>query len=63
MPIHDLKLSSTFWLKNNNYSLIDMFGTNQPKGLTYAKIFEGGSLYQGFLSVFCYHRWHAPVDG
>lgn len=26
-------------------------------------MFEGGTIYQGFLDAFYYHRWHSPVDG
>jgi len=25
--------------------------------------FVGGTVYQGFLSPWCYHQWHSPVDG
>jgi phosphatidylserine decarboxylase len=25
--------------------------------------FAGGSIYQGFLTTWCYHRWHTPVSG
>jgi phosphatidylserine decarboxylase len=25
--------------------------------------FIGGTVYQGFLSPWCYHRWRAPVSG
>jgi phosphatidylserine decarboxylase len=25
--------------------------------------FVGGTVYQGFLSPWCYHCWHSPVDG
>jgi phosphatidylserine decarboxylase len=25
--------------------------------------FVGGTVYQGFLSPWCYHWWHSPVDG
>lgn len=25
--------------------------------------FVGGTIYQGFLSPWCYHWWHAPVSG
>lgn len=28
-----------------------------------AQSFAGGKLYQGYLSAFNYHRWHAPVSG
>ncbi|KAG6914992.1 hypothetical protein DXG01_014026 [Tephrocybe rancida] len=50
---HDL-----FWLKENAYSLSDMLANP-----TYLKNFEGGTVYQAFLSALKYHRWHAPVNG
>lgn len=25
--------------------------------------FVGGTLYQGYLSPWCYHWWHSPVSG
>lgn len=28
-----------------------------------AKHFEGGTVYQAYLSALSYHRWHSPVDG
>ena len=28
-----------------------------------ARKFYGGTVYQGFLSAFDYHRWHSPVSG
>ncbi|XP_031472683.1 decarboxylase iboD-like [Nymphaea colorata] len=28
-----------------------------------ASLFEGGTVYQAFLSALFYHRWHSPVDG
>ncbi len=28
-----------------------------------AKQFEGGTVYQAFLSALSYHRWHSPVSG
>ncbi|MDH5181701.1 MAG: phosphatidylserine decarboxylase family protein [Gammaproteobacteria bacterium] len=54
-----LKLESRFWVKDVNYSLLDIFGGKQQ----WAKLFEGGQLYQGFLSATHYHRWNAPLDG
>jgi phosphatidylserine decarboxylase len=58
----DVQLRDTFWVKNkdsrSNYSLVDMLG---DRGL--AQLFEGGTVYQAFLSADSYHNWHAPVDG
>ncbi|KXU83909.1 phosphatidylserine decarboxylase [Paraburkholderia monticola] len=57
---HDVKISDTFWIKSQPYSLQDMLTLHQPE-LT--PRFAGGSVYQAFLSAFNYHRWHAPVSG
>ncbi|ACS84785.1 phosphatidylserine decarboxylase family protein [Musicola paradisiaca] len=54
-----LKLESKFWVKDMHYSLLDLFGGQRQ----WAKLFEGGQLYQGFLSATHYHRWNAPLDG
>lgn len=56
----NVKLSDTFWIKSQPYSLIDIF-TNPKQDL--AVQFEGGTVYQAFLSAYNYHRWHAPVSG
>lgn len=55
-----VKLKDTFWVKTQRYSLRDIFTANQ---LDLAERFVGGSVFQGFLSAYNYHRWHAPVDG
>lgn len=55
----DIKLESRFWMKDVNYSLLDIFGGQRQ----WAKLFEGGQIYQGFLSATHYHRWRAPLDG
>ncbi|TFK67356.1 hypothetical protein BDN72DRAFT_871333 [Pluteus cervinus] len=61
----DIKASDTFWLKKETplfsypYSLVHML--NQEK--EYVEAFEGGTVFQAFLSPFDYHRWHSPVDG
>lgn len=54
-----LQLESRFWIKDVEYSLLDLFAGNRQ----WAKLFEGGQLYQGFLSATHYHRWRAPLDG
>ena len=30
---------------------------------TLAPQFDGGTVYQAFLSALSYHRWHSPVSG
>lgn len=55
----DIKLETSFWIKDVNYSLLDIFGGQRQ----WAKLFEGGQIYQGFLSATHYHRWRAPLDG
>ncbi len=29
----------------------------------YVRPFEGGTVFQAFLSAFKYHRWHSPISG
>ena len=52
-------LETGFWIKDVNYSLLDLFAGQRQ----WAKLFAGGQLYQGFLSATHYHRWRAPLDG
>jgi phosphatidylserine decarboxylase len=54
-----LSFETKFWVKDVDYSLLDLFGGQQE----WARHFEGGQLYQGFLSATHYHRWNAPLDG
>ncbi len=56
---NDVALKTDFWIKDCNYSLLDIFGGQKE----WARLFEGGQAYQGFLSATHYHRWHAPLDG
>lgn len=56
---NDVALETEFWVKDVNYSLTDLFGGQTDL----AKLFEGGQLYQGFLSATHYHRWNCPLDG
>ncbi|KAJ5760711.1 hypothetical protein N7520_007867 [Penicillium odoratum] len=55
--VKGVKARDSFWIKGQSYSLSDMIGQN------YSNHFVGGTVYQGFLSAFSYHRWHAPVSG
>lgn len=54
----DVAATCQFTLKGTSYSLLDMLD-NDP----YAQQFVGGTIYQGWLSIFNYHRWHAPASG
>ena len=54
---HDVRPTSPFWIKGEPYSLHDMLDGN------YVEQFEGGDVFQAFLSPFNYHRWHSPVSG
>ncbi|KAF7337683.1 Phosphatidylserine decarboxylase [Mycena sanguinolenta] len=54
----NVKERDTFWLKGEPYSLLDMLNQDE-----FAPQFMGGTVFQGFLSVTGYHRWHAPVTG
>lgn len=63
MPQLNVQLNDEFWFKDDRYSLTDMFGGTKHKKEHLAKIFEGGTIYQAFLSALFYHRWHSPVDG
>lgn len=56
---NNLELQTYFWIKDCDYSLLDLFGGQEK----WAKPFLGGQLYQGFLSATHYHRWRAPLDG
>ncbi|GLA70645.1 hypothetical protein AtubIFM55763_000815 [Aspergillus tubingensis] len=55
---YDVKARDHFWIKSQPYSVYDMVGCDPL-----AKQFEGGTVYQAFLSALSYHRWHAPVSG
>lgn len=54
----NVKWQDKFWLKGQPYSLKDMLQNDAM-----ARYFEGGIVYQAFLSALSYHRWHAPLSG
>ena len=56
----NVKLTDTFWIKSQPYSLKDIFTASKTN---LAEQFIGGTVYQAFLSAYNYHRWHAPVSG
>ncbi|WP_421901075.1 phosphatidylserine decarboxylase family protein [Maridesulfovibrio sp.] len=54
----NVKLRDQFWIKGQPYSLYHMLD-----GDPLTARFEGGTIYQAFLSALSYHRWHSPVSG
>lgn len=54
----NVQLRDQFWLKDQPYSLTHIMADDPL-----AKQFEGGTVYQAFLSALSYHRWHSPVSG
>jgi phosphatidylserine decarboxylase len=64
LPFLNVKKTDKFWLKENRYSLYDMFDA-EVMGVKHIidESFVGGTIYQGFLSPWCYHWWHTPVSG
>ncbi|HNS35461.1 MAG TPA: phosphatidylserine decarboxylase family protein [Mesotoga sp.] len=54
----DVQLKDSFWIKEQQYSLSHMLA-----GDPMTELFEGGTIYQAFLSALSYHRWHSPVSG
>lgn len=54
----DVKQNDQFWIKAQPYSLYHMLA-----GDPLSVAFEGGTVYQAFLSALSYHRWHSPVSG
>jgi phosphatidylserine decarboxylase len=57
---HDVRFQDDFWIKEQPYSLLEMFGGGRRN---LARRYVGGSVYQAYLSAYNYHRWHAPVSG
>jgi phosphatidylserine decarboxylase len=56
--VFNARLRDSFWIKAQPYSLFHMLA-----GDALAPLFEGGTVYQAFLSALSYHRWHSPVSG
>ncbi|WP_036169466.1 phosphatidylserine decarboxylase family protein [Massilia sp. 9096] len=53
-----VQLRDKFWIKGQPYAVQFMMGGDPLAGK-----FDGGTVYQAFLSALSYHRWHAPVSG
>jgi phosphatidylserine decarboxylase len=66
MPYLNAQWHDKFWLKDQKYSLAEMFDADKlpPSEQQYYKDhFIGGTVFQGFLNPWCYHRWRSPVSG
>lgn len=53
-----VRRQDSFWVKEQPYSLVNLLDFDPL-----AAQFEGGTIYQAFLSALSYHRWHSPVKG
>jgi phosphatidylserine decarboxylase len=51
-------LDASFWIKGQPYSLENMLNFDE-----HAPLFDGGTVYQAFLSALSFHRWNSPVSG
>lgn len=56
----NIKHENVFWFKTMPYSLNGIFGWDYRK---YSHMFNGGSIFQSYLSPFSYHNYHCPVTG
>ena len=55
---YNVQYMDDFWVKEQWYSLRHMLNEDELTSQ-----FVGGTIYQAYLSVLNYHRWHSPVDG
>ena len=55
---YGVKHRDFFWIKNQRYSLNFILNMSPL-----AQRFDGGTVYQAYLSATSYHRWHSPVSG
>ena len=56
--VEHVPLKNKFWIKGQPYSLLDLLH-NDP----WTSKFEGGTIYQAFLSALSYRRWNSQVSG
>ena len=54
----EVPLDARFWLKGQPYALENMLNFDE-----HTPLFDGGTVYQAFLSALSYHRWNSPVTG
>ncbi|KAJ6487085.1 Phophatidylserine decarboxylase-domain-containing protein [Mycena vitilis] len=55
---YNAALRAKFFIKGQPYSVLDMLA-HDPLAVQFA----GATIYQAFLCILSYHRWHAPVRG
>jgi phosphatidylserine decarboxylase len=55
---YNVKGVDTFWIKSQPYSINTMLNYDPL-----ASQFVVGTIYQAFLGLTDYHRWHSPVNG
>ncbi|MFT5820532.1 MAG: phosphatidylserine decarboxylase [Crocinitomix sp.] len=60
---YNVKRQNTYWVKGQPYSLLNIFNEAGKDQTPLTDKYEGGTIYQAFLSAESYHRWHSPVDG
>jgi phosphatidylserine decarboxylase len=59
-PLQQVPLiGDQFWIKGERYSIKHMLNYDPD----FSDVLDGGTVYQGFLQVTGYHRWHCPVTG
>jgi phosphatidylserine decarboxylase len=66
MPYIKALWHDKFWLKDQRYSLAEVFGADSlplAEQQYFKDHFEGGTVFQGFLDPWCYHHWRSPVSG
>ena len=51
-------LNARFWIKGQPYSLENLLDFDE-----HTPLFDGGTVYQAFLSALSFHRWNSPVSG
>jgi len=65
----DIKRKDVFWFKDMQYSLADIFSSQdseQQKIMdenNLVELFTGGNIFQTYLNPYNFHRWWCPVNG
>lgn len=65
----DIVTKDVFWFKDMQYSLSDIFSSQDPAQQkimddnNLVGLFTGGSIFQTYLNPYNFHRWWCPVNG